>query len=123
LLNITQQVASSIGIATMSVLLTNHLSNSPVIPGTEQIPGLDGGITEADAAILSNVQPEVFAQLGIAPEFVVRGLAEAAAAFADTFWVAWILVVLTLIPALMLPRKRELSHLLDDEGVPPAVVH
>jgi predicted MFS family arabinose efflux permease len=123
LLNITQQVASSIGIATMSVLLTNHLNNSPVIPGTEQIPGLDGGITEADAAILSNVQPEVFAQLGIAPEFVARGLAEAAAAFADTFWVAWILVVLTLIPALMLPRRRELSHLLDDEGVPPAVVH
>src|SRR5215204_2400164 len=105
LLNITQQIASSIGVAVMSVILTNQLNNSPVIPGTEQIPGLDGGITEADAAILSNVQPEVFAQFGIAPEFVARGLAEAAAAFADTFWVAWVLVVLTLIPALMLPRK------------------
>jgi hypothetical protein len=107
----------------MSVLLTNNLNSSPVIPGTEQIPGLDGGITEADAAILSNVQPDVFAQLGIPPEFVARGLADAATAFADTFRVAWILVVLTLIPALMLPRKREESHLLDDAGVPPAVVH
>jgi hypothetical protein len=105
------------------VLLTNNLNSSPVIPGTEQIPGLDGGMTEAEAAILSNVQPEVSAQLGIPAEFVARGLADAAAAFADTFWVAWILVVLTLIPALMLPRKREESHLLDDEGIPPAVVH
>jgi hypothetical protein len=123
LLTITQQVAASIGVATMSVLLTNNLNSSPVIPGTEQIPGLDGGMTEAEAAILSNVQPEVFAPLGIPPEFVAAGLTDAAAAFADTFWVAWILVVLTLIPALMLPRKREESHLLDDEGIPPAVVH
>ena len=65
LLTITQQVAASIGVATMSVLLTNNLNSSPVIPGTEQIPGLDGGMTEAEAAILSNVQPEVFAPLGI----------------------------------------------------------
>jgi hypothetical protein len=27
------------------------------------------------------------------------------------------------IPAMFLPRKREETHLLDDEGVPPAVVH
>jgi hypothetical protein len=80
-------------------------------------------MTEAEAAILSNVQPEVFAPLGIPLGFVARGLADAAAAFADTFWVAWILVVLTLIPALMLPREREETHFLDDEGVPPAVVH
>jgi predicted MFS family arabinose efflux permease len=123
LLNITQQVSSSVGVATMSVILTNHLNNSPVIPGTDQIPGLDEGLTETQAAILSNTQPEVFAQLGIAAEFVARGLADAAAAFADTFWVAWVLVVLTLIPALMLLRKHEESHLLDDQGVPPAVVH
>jgi hypothetical protein len=31
-------------------------------------------------------------------------------------------VVLTLIPALMLPRKHEEDHFLDDEGVPPVVV-
>jgi hypothetical protein len=33
------------------------------------------------------------------------------------------MVLLTLIPALMLPRKHEETHLLDDEGVPPVVVH
>ena len=39
------------------------------------------------------------------------------------FWVAAFLLVLTLIPALFLPRKREVSHLLDDEGeAAPAVL-
>ncbi|MET0740854.1 MAG: DHA2 family efflux MFS transporter permease subunit [Candidatus Nanopelagicales bacterium] len=123
LLNITQQIASSVGIATMSVVLTTQLNRSPVIPGTDQIPGLEDGITEAEAAILSNTQPDVFAQLNIAPEFVQRGLAEAAAAFANTFWVAWVLVVLTLIPALMLPRKQAKSRLPATGSVSPAIVH
>ncbi len=59
LLNITQQVASSVGVAVMSVILTNHLNDSPVIPGTEKIPGLDGGLTETAAGILSNTRPAV----------------------------------------------------------------
>jgi len=122
LLNITQQVSSSVGVALMSVLLTNHLNDSPVIPGTEKVPGLDGGITETGAAILSNTRPQVFAQLDLDPAAVARGLADAASSFAQTFWVAWVLVALTLVPALFLPRRREESHLLDDEGQPPVVV-
>ncbi len=79
LLNITQQIASSVGVALMSVLLTNHLkSDNPGNPG---------------------------------------------AAFAQTYWVAWVLVALTLIPAFFLPRKQEADHYLDDAGVPPIVVH
>lgn len=123
LLNITQQIASSVGVALMSVLLTNHLNDSPVVPGSEKIPGLDGGITETGAAILSNTRPEIFAALGIDPGAVARGLVDAASAFAQTFWVAWALVALTLVPALMLPRRHEEAHLLDDEGQPPYVVH
>src|SRR5207248_7942195 len=38
LLNITQQIASSCGVATMSVILTNQLNNSPIIPGTQHLP-------------------------------------------------------------------------------------
>jgi EmrB/QacA subfamily drug resistance transporter len=123
LLNITQQISSSVGVALMSVVLTNHLNDSPIVPGTEQTPGLDGGITETGAAILSNTRPQVFAQLDIDPAAVARGLADAASAFAQTFWVAWVLVALTLVPALMLPRRREEAHLLDDQGQPPFVVH
>jgi len=122
LLNITQQVSSSVGVALMSVILTNHLNDSPVVPGTEKVPGLDGGITETGAAILSNTRPEVFAGLHLDPAAVARGLADAASSFAQTYWVAWSLVLLTLVPALFLPRRHEEDHYLDDEGVPPVVV-
>ena len=121
LLNITQQIASSCGVATMSVILTNQLNNSPIIPGTQNIPGQDGGIRETQAAIAANTRPGGIALLHLDPAAVLRGLVDAAAAFAHTFWVAWVLVVLTLVPALMLPRKREVAHLVDDQ-VPPAVV-
>jgi EmrB/QacA subfamily drug resistance transporter len=121
LLNITQQVASSVGVAIMSVILTNHLNDSPVIPGTEKVPGLDGGLTETAAGILSNTRPEVVAALKLPASLVAEGLDQAAQAFADTFWVAWAMVVLTLVPALMLPRKHEESHLEDDDaGATPA---
>lgn len=84
LLNITQQIASSVGVAIMSVLLTNHSK---------------GATTTAARAD----------------------------AFAQTYWVAWVLVVLTLIPAFMLPRKHEENHLgeLDEsqEDAPPIVMH
>ncbi|TQJ06128.1 DHA2 family efflux MFS transporter permease subunit [Kribbella jejuensis] len=106
LLNISQQIASSCGVATMSVILTNHLNNSPVIPGTQNIPGLSGGLRETQAAILTNTRPENVAQLHLDPAAVGRGLVDAASSFAHTYWVAWSLVLLTLIPALMLPRKR-----------------
>ena len=50
-----------------------------------------------------------------------------ASAFANTFWVAAILLTLTLIPAYFLPRKHEESHLLDDadadDVAPPVVLH
>jgi EmrB/QacA subfamily drug resistance transporter len=83
LLNITQQIASSIGVAVMSVILTN---------------GLKGA----------------------------RSLPQAAHAFAHTYWVAFSLVLVTVVAALFLPRKREQSHLLDG-GEPaeavPVVMH
>jgi EmrB/QacA subfamily drug resistance transporter len=122
LLNITQQIASSCGVALMSVILTNELNDSPVIPGTQNIPGLGDGLRETQAAILSNTRPENLAPLGIDPAAIGRGLADAAQAFAHTYWVAWVLVALTLVPAFMLPRKHEETHLLDDAGVPPAMV-
>jgi predicted MFS family arabinose efflux permease len=121
LLNISQQIASSCGVATMAVILTNQLNNSPIIPGTQRVPGLGDGLRETQAAILSNTRPENLAPLHIDPAAIARGLVDAATAFSHTYWVAWVLVVLTLVPALMLPRKHEETHLVD-EGAPPAVV-
>lgn len=117
LLNISQQIASSVGVATMSVILTNQLNDSPIIPGTNQIPGLGDGLRETQAAILSNTRPENVAALHLDPAAIARGLADAASSFAHTYWVAWALVLLTLVPALMLPRKREVTHLADKDAV------
>jgi EmrB/QacA subfamily drug resistance transporter len=105
LLNINQQIASSCGVAIMSVILTNHLQASKLAGpamATLHIPSLADKIPAAD---------------------IVRGLEDAAGAFTDTYWVAWAMVLLTLVPAFFLPRKREETHLRDDEGVPPVVVH
>jgi hypothetical protein len=117
LLNISQQIASSVGVATMSVILTNQLNDSPIIPGTQNIPGLGDGIRETQAAIISNTRPESLAQLHLDPAAIGRGLVDAASSFAHTYWVAWALVLLTLVPALMLPRKRAATRLPDKDAV------
>jgi EmrB/QacA subfamily drug resistance transporter len=122
LLNINQQIASSVGVATMSVVLTNNLKASPVIAGTEHLPGFPGGLTETTAAILKNTQPGLFARLGLDPAAVAHGMAHAGTAFAHTYWVAWAVIVVALIPALMLPRKQEQTPLPDDEDLPPVTV-
>src|SRR3954463_2460243 len=105
LLNINQQIASSVGVAVMSVLLTNHLQASKL----------------AGPAMASLHDPTLAAKLGLPA--IAKGLADAAQAFADTYWVAWTMVLLTLIPALMLPRRREEMPVSDDEDAPPFVVH
>src|SRR4051812_30328357 len=105
LLNINQQIASSVGVAVMSVLLTNHLQASKL----------------AGPAMASLHIPSLADKIPGAA--IVKGLEDAAHAFAQTYWVAWVLVLLTLIPAMMLPRKQERTHLLDEENVPPVVVH
>ena len=104
LLNITQQVSSSCGVALMSVLLTSHLQASRLAGpamATLHIPSLADKIPAAA---------------------ITKGLEDAAQAFADTYWVAWGMVLLTVIPALFLPRKQEVTHLLDDADVPPVIV-
>ncbi|WP_141005666.1 DHA2 family efflux MFS transporter permease subunit [Nocardioides humi] len=79
LINVLQQVASSVGVAVMSVVLTNQQKASADLAGSFRAPYL----------------------------------------------LAAIALVLTLIPVAFLPRRREESHLLDDEesGGTPVVLH
>jgi hypothetical protein len=107
LLNIVQQISSSVGVAVMSVLLTSHLKDSVL----------------AGPAIATWRDPTLVNKIGGTPA-VTKGLGEAAAAFASTYWVAAFMVALTLVPALFLPRRYEKSRLLDDvePGAPPAAL-
>lgn len=108
LLNITQQIASSVGVAVMSVILTNGLKNAKL----------------AYPAIAARHIPQIAAQIG-GKAGIREGLSQAANAFAHTYWVAFALVAVTVVAALFLPRKREESHLLDDEKsrAAPIIVH
>ncbi|WP_229071109.1 DHA2 family efflux MFS transporter permease subunit [Actinoplanes sp. DH11] len=123
LLNILQQIAGSIGTAVMSVILSNQLNESPVVPGvTDPVSGTP--VTEAGIAIAAKQDPAV-AQQFPDPSLLERGLEFAADSFATTFMVGFVLTLLTLIPAFFLPRKKERSNLTESEpGAPaPVILH
>jgi len=118
LINVIQQVASSVGVATISVVLTNRQQASDAFTAMM-------ALGEAQAA---GVQPpawatEIAQRLGSA--FEATALSDLAAAFSSAYWVAAVILVITLIPVAFLPRKHEESHLLDDEPGPhePVVLH
>jgi len=81
-------------------------------------------ITEAGLAIAAQQRPEVGKQFP--PDLLERGLQFAAHSFSRTYWVGFALVLATFIPIAFLPRRRERSHLLDDQDqteTAPVVVH
>jgi EmrB/QacA subfamily drug resistance transporter len=104
LMNIVQQAAASVGTATMSVILTNQLLNKPAYEAGKAI--------QTDPSQAANFPPQLLAEIP----------AQMAEAFAFTFWVALVLIVLTLIPAFLLPRKARVP--VDGEGAAaPAIMH
>jgi EmrB/QacA subfamily drug resistance transporter len=129
LLNITQQIASSVGVAVMSVVLTNGLNSDPLVAAARRFEEATAGVTDpGEIGQIAARFPEVAALLAKGQEAFMAALHEAmAVAFANTFWVAAILLTLTLVPAYFLPRRHEESHLLDDasadEVAPPVVLH
>jgi hypothetical protein len=90
----------------MSVILTNGLRGAKL----------------AYPAIAAHHSPKVAAQIG--QTGVKAGLAQAANAFAHTYWVAFALIVVTVAVAFLLPRKREESNPLDEQSeMTPLIVH
>ena len=83
MLNILQQVSSSIGTALMSVLLANNLS--------DRLGGSSGGGLSAT----QNVPPSVI-------EKIADPMAKA---FQSTYWWAVVLLAVSILPALFLPRR------------------
>jgi EmrB/QacA subfamily drug resistance transporter len=124
LLNILQQIAGSVGSATMSVILTSRLNQSPVIPGVVD-PQSGAPVTEAGLAIAVEQNPALAQQFPVDPGILQRGLAWVADSFATTFWVGFALMLATLIPAFFLPRRRPAAPSGDaaQEAAPPVMIH
>jgi EmrB/QacA subfamily drug resistance transporter len=85
LMNITQQVAASIGTALFSVILTNGFNGS-------------AAVTQLRAAVDSGSQVD--------PRILPFAYSDMSQAFASAFLVGTILVALCIVPALMLPRRK-----------------
>ncbi|MFY1673128.1 DHA2 family efflux MFS transporter permease subunit [Plantactinospora sp. WMMB334] len=87
-MNIVQQTAGSIGTAVMSVVLTNQVLGNP-----------------AATAYTAVTQGQVPAEQ-VPPEVLAQGQSSLADAFGQTYVIALVLIVLCVIPALLLPRRR-----------------
>ena len=88
LMNIVQQVAGSVGTAVISVVLTNAYQSREA----------------ANTLVRSAQDPAVAATL--TPASIAEGLSEMADSFGVAFLVATALIVLTLVPAALLPRTK-----------------
>jgi hypothetical protein len=97
LLNVTQQVAASIGTAIFAVILTNGFMDRS--GSALALAGNDKGKV-ADALQKFHLTPE---QIPAAMQHV---LADFGGAFSSVFLIATILVGLCFIPALFLPRHK-----------------
>jgi predicted MFS family arabinose efflux permease len=127
LLNIIQQIAGSVGSATMSVILTSKLNESPAIPGTVD-PQTGAPLTEAGLAIAAQQNPALAQQVPVPPGLLERGLEFVADSFGTTFLVGFFLTLATLIPAYFLPRRRRQSAMTGSEQdgdrvAAPVVIH
>jgi len=114
LVNILQQIGGSVGAAVMSVILTSEINDSAPIPGAVD-PNTGQPITEAGLAIAAQHNPGLLQQFPVDPSIIQRGLEFVADSFATTYWVGFALDLATFIPAAFLPRRKEVSHLLDDQ--------
>ena len=104
LLNISQQVAASMGTALFSVILTNELRKSDSVTQAQAITQATDGSQDpsvvAQAAQALGIDPTTLESL------FARATEDMASAFATVFIVATVLVGCCLIPAAFLPRKK-----------------
>ena len=101
LMNITQQVAASIGTAVFSVLLTNAFQDSRWISALNAL-GDAGKDPSKVAAVLR--------KFGLSPDDLTaipaKALHDLATSYAHVFLVATVMLACCLIPAMFLPRKK-----------------
>ncbi|MEV0948117.1 DHA2 family efflux MFS transporter permease subunit [Rhodococcus sp. NPDC049939] len=109
LMNIVQQTGTSIGAAVMSVVLTNQITSQ----GTAGLAVASRAGTPEAAQIVAQTPPPVLA----------NAFSQLADAFGNTFVLAAVLVLLTFIPAFLLPRKKSENPDVEAEGARPVMVH
>lgn len=111
LLNITQQVASSVGVAIISVVLTREMDNSKAINAAQALVKAEETGKQPSFEILAYVQ-------SLGEKFPALVLDDSAAAFATALTVAFVMCSVGLISSLFLPKKHKAGE--DDDLADPA---
>jgi EmrB/QacA subfamily drug resistance transporter len=88
MMNIVQQTAGSIGTAVMSVILTNQVQGSQA--------------AQTYSRVMQGTEPADRVPAGL----LAQGRSALAGAFGHTYVVALVLIVLCIVPALFLPRRK-----------------
>ncbi|MCG5434032.1 DHA2 family efflux MFS transporter permease subunit [Mycobacterium sp. MYCO198283] len=101
LINVNQRVAGSVGTAVISVILTHQIDRSDVLRAAEQVNGLQEQARAAGRPVDPAAIPAIARQPGF-PDHVMASLAHA---YTATFVVAAVLAAVTLVPALLLPKR------------------
>jgi hypothetical protein len=112
LMNITQQVAASIGTALFSVLLTNGLNGSHAV----QAAGAIGQARQQGPGAVAAVLQKLGISADQVPGVLQHALHDMGGAFANVFVVATVLIGCCLVPAFFLPRRKP------DHAVDPAAM-
>ncbi len=119
LINVIQQIAASVGVASISVILTNQMNSSEAITAARAI-----GQAQAQGVTVPTWAAEIAHRLGEALQAVA--LDDMAHAFSSSYWVAAVALTVTFgVAVAFLPRQHEESHLLDDQpgAGSPAMLH
>ncbi|MFT4288533.1 DHA2 family efflux MFS transporter permease subunit [Nocardioides sp.] len=104
LLNVIQQIASSAGVAVISVVLTNKLNGSDAVTAGTVLTEAQTSPDNVDPTALQQAQA-VMESLG--DKFQSTVLSDMGNAFQTSYVVALIILAVTLIPVAFLPRKKE----------------
>ncbi|MQY11971.1 putative multidrug resistance protein MdtD [Streptomyces sp. RB5] len=114
LINVIQQVAASVGVAVMSVVLTNQQNASEAFKAASALAN-----AEATKVAPPAWATETAKKLGEA--FQPTALSDLADAFVTTYWVAAAALVITLIATAFMPRKLEKTDPLSKTTAPPVM--
>lgn len=120
LVNIIQQVASSIGVAVIAVVFTNAQKDSHLITAAKKL---------GEAKQTGKTPPAEAMELAMKYGDKFKGMVndDLAAAFGSGFWVAFILCAITLVVSAFLPRKLTsipAAHDGDESDAPaPMLMH
>ncbi len=102
LINVNQQVAGSIGTALMSVILTSQFNRSEYVPAANQAAALrEQAARRGQPPDPAQLPPQV-----LQPDFMQRVVHDLSHAYAVVFIVAVGFVLVTLLPAAFLPKRR-----------------